>query len=117
MLKKYSPIGELGEFAASYAESLSHTTGHLICITDRDYVIAAAGTKKRDYEGKPLSSELENLIEQRGNVRPRMVHILRSHWMTKVNFHMKQSQRSYAMETVLEQLSFMAETKKSFMGK
>ena len=69
MLKKYSPIGELGEFAASYAESLSHTTGHLICITDRDYVIAAAGTKKRDYEGKPLSSELENLIEQRGNVQ------------------------------------------------
>ena len=35
MLKKYSPIGELGEFAASYAESLSHTTGHLICITDK----------------------------------------------------------------------------------
>lgn len=69
MLKKYSPIGELGEFAASYAESLAHTTGHLICITDRDYVIAAAGTKKRDYEGKPLSSELENLIEQRGNVQ------------------------------------------------
>ncbi len=69
MLKKYSPIGELGEFAASYAESLALTTGHLVCITDRDYVIAAAGPKKKEYEGKPLSKDLEALIEQRGIVQ------------------------------------------------
>ena len=28
ILKKYSPIGELSEFATEYAETLSKTTGH-----------------------------------------------------------------------------------------
>ena len=30
ILKKYSPIGELSEFATGYAETLSKTTGHMI---------------------------------------------------------------------------------------
>ena len=34
ILKKYSPIGELSEFAAEYAETLTKTTGHIACITD-----------------------------------------------------------------------------------
>ena len=41
ILKKYSPIGELSEFATSYAETISKTTGHITCITDKDSVIAA----------------------------------------------------------------------------
>ncbi len=69
LLKKYSPIGELKEFAESYAESLSQTTGELVCITDRDYVVAAAGPKKREYDGKPLTRELETLIERRGSLQ------------------------------------------------
>ena len=40
MLKKYSPVGELGEFARSYAQALAQTTEALVCITDREYVIA-----------------------------------------------------------------------------
>ena len=32
ILKKYSPIGELGQFAGEYAESLAQTTGHLVLI-------------------------------------------------------------------------------------
>ena len=36
ILKKYSPIGELSEFASGYAETLSKTTGHIACITDKD---------------------------------------------------------------------------------
>ena len=43
ILKKYSPIGELSLFAKEYAESLSHSTGMLSCITDHDQVVAAAG--------------------------------------------------------------------------
>lgn len=69
LLKKYSPIGELKEFAKSYAESLAQTTGELVCITDRDYVVAAAGPKKKDYEGKTLTKELEELIERRGTLQ------------------------------------------------
>lgn len=65
MLKKYSPIGELSEFAADYAESLAQVTGVLACITDRDMIIAAAGPRKKEYEGKILSDEIESLMDER----------------------------------------------------
>ena len=41
ILKKYSPIGELSLFARQYAESLAQITGHILCIADRDQIIAA----------------------------------------------------------------------------
>ena len=66
MLKKYSPVGELGEFARSYAQALAQTTEALVCITDREYVIAAAGTGKKEVEGEQLSEEMEEMIEQSG---------------------------------------------------
>lgn len=65
MLKKYSHLGDLSEFAASYAESLAQTTGNLVCITDRDYVVAAAGPKKKEFEGKPLDTNMTELIDGR----------------------------------------------------
>ena len=48
ILKKYSPIGELSQFARQYAESLAQTTGHMVCVTDRDTIIAAAGGAKKE---------------------------------------------------------------------
>ena len=66
MLKKYSPVGELGEFARSYAQALAQTTEALVCITDREYVIAAAGTGKKEVEGEQLSEEMEEMIENCG---------------------------------------------------
>lgn len=65
ILKKYSPIGELGLFAQQYAETLAQTSGHTVCITDRDQVIAVAGGSKKEYLGKNISKELENLIQER----------------------------------------------------
>jgi AbrB family transcriptional regulator (stage V sporulation protein T) len=65
ILKKYSPIGELGQFAGQYAQALAQTTGHLVCITDRDHVIAASGAGKKEFEGKPISRELDMLMEER----------------------------------------------------
>lgn len=65
ILKKYSPIGELSQFAGEYAESLSQTTGHLVIITDCDHVVAASGIGRREYEGKPISKELESAIADR----------------------------------------------------
>ncbi|MCD8362899.1 MAG: stage V sporulation protein T [Lachnospiraceae bacterium] len=65
ILKKYSPIGELGVFAQQYAECLAQTTGHMVCVTDRDGVVAAAGGAKKEYQGKRISSELEKLIQER----------------------------------------------------
>ena len=67
ILKKYSPIGELSQFAGEYAESLAQTTGHLVLITDCDHVVTASGTGKKEYEGKPISKQLEDAISERKN--------------------------------------------------
>ena len=65
ILKKYSPIGELSEFASNYAETIAKTTGHITCITDKDTVIAVSGTPKKDFLEKNLSKELEEIIENK----------------------------------------------------
>ena len=65
ILKKYSPIGELGTFAKEYADSLGQVAGMMVCICDRDAVIAAAGGAKKDLLEKNISPHLEQLMEQR----------------------------------------------------
>ena len=65
ILKKYSPIGELSEFATGYAETLARTTGHIACITDKDTVIAVAGGSKKDYLEQSLSKEIEQIMEDK----------------------------------------------------
>lgn len=65
ILKKYSPIGELGQFAGEYSESLAQTTGHLVLITDCDHVVAASGNGKKEFEGKQISRQLEEVIAAR----------------------------------------------------
>ena len=66
VLRKYSPMGELVAFAQQYADSLAQTTGMMVCITDLEQVIAAAGGAKREYLGKAISEKLEQLMEDRG---------------------------------------------------
>ena len=56
ILKKYSPIGELGSFAKEYAEALASASGQSVCITDRDQVIAVAGGIKKESIGTPVTS-------------------------------------------------------------
>ena len=68
ILKKYSPICELSDFAQQYAESLHKSSGHITCISDRDMIIAVCGAPKKDYLEKGLSSELEKIIEEKNNV-------------------------------------------------
>ena len=65
ILKKYSPIGELSEFAAEYTETLAKTTGHIACITDRDTVIAVSGGSKKEFLEQGVSSELEKIMEDK----------------------------------------------------
>ena len=62
ILKKYSPIGELSLFSQQYADSLAQTSGHIVCITDRDQVIAISGGSKKDFLGKEISKQLDNAI-------------------------------------------------------
>ena len=63
ILKKYSPIGELSEFATGYAETLAKTTGHIACITDKDTIIAVSGGSKKEFLEQDVSRELEKLME------------------------------------------------------
>ncbi|MCD8074425.1 MAG: stage V sporulation protein T [Lachnospiraceae bacterium] len=65
ILKKYSPIGELGSFAKEYAEALASASGHSVCITDRDQVIAAAGGIRKDSIGTPVTGQLEEVMNDR----------------------------------------------------
>lgn len=65
ILKKYSPIGELSEFATGYAETLAKTTGHIACITDKDSIIAVAGGSKKEYLEQDVSQELEKLMDDK----------------------------------------------------
>ena len=65
ILKKYSPIGELSDFAKEYAETLAATSGHLVVICDKDLVIAVSGGPKRDYMDKAISADLDKAIRER----------------------------------------------------
>ncbi len=67
IFKKYSPIGELGDFAAGYAETLSKTAGKPVCITDKDNIVAVYGAPKKELFEKRVSRELEQIISDRIN--------------------------------------------------
>ena len=68
VLKKYSPIGELSQFATQYAEALAQSTGHIVCIADKDTLIAVAGGGKKDLISKSISKELEESINKRESI-------------------------------------------------
>lgn len=65
ILKKYSPIGELGDFAKEYAESLFESTGHITLISDRDTIITVSGASKKELLEKPIGSTLETCMDNR----------------------------------------------------
>lgn len=65
IFKKYSPVGELGDFVGDYAETLSKTSGYPICITDTDNIIAVSGVPKRELSDKKISSDIERFMEEK----------------------------------------------------
>ena len=65
ILKKYSPIGELGDFAREYAESIHQSVSHSAAICDKDSVIAVSGNGKKELADKPVSIEIEDLMQSR----------------------------------------------------
>lgn len=68
ILKKYSPIGELGSFAKEYAESLAQSAGHITCIVDKDQIIAVSGGSRKEFMEKHISDELEQVLNTRSTV-------------------------------------------------
>ena len=69
IFRKYSPMGDLQEFASQMCEAIGANTGCIAAVSDRDSIIALHGAPKRELMDKPNSQELEKLMEQRRNYR------------------------------------------------
>lgn len=69
IFRKYSPMGDLQDFAAQICESISSNTGRIAAVSDRDSIIALSGAPKRELMDKPNSAELSRLMEQRKTYR------------------------------------------------
>ena len=65
ILKKYSPISELSDFAKEYAEALFDSLGNPVLICDRDTYITVAGGSKKDYLNRSISDLVESTMEDR----------------------------------------------------
>ena len=69
IFRKYSPMGDLQDFAAQICDSIGTNTGRIAAVADRDSIIALHGAPKRELMDKPNSRELDKLMEQRKNYR------------------------------------------------
>lgn len=67
IFKKYSPVGEISDFASQYADVLSRVAGMPMIISDRDHIVAAAGISKKEYLERRVTSVVEELMEMRKN--------------------------------------------------
>ena len=65
IFRKYSLMGGVAEFAGQLCETLWRTSGRVCVITDRDSCIAVAGVPRRELMEKPVSQEVERLMEGR----------------------------------------------------
>ena len=65
ILKKYSPINELSQFAGEYAETASKVLGATIIVSDTDQVIAACGANRKEYADRRVDSELDKIIQSK----------------------------------------------------
>ena len=69
IFKKYSPIGELADFAQDMCESLRRASDGIAAVCDRDTVIAIAGGAKRELSDKGVSTQLSAIMDARGVYR------------------------------------------------
>ena len=67
IFRKYSPMGDLLDFATQMCDSIGANTGRIAAVSDRDSIIALSGAPKRELVDKPNSQELDKLMEQRKN--------------------------------------------------
>ena len=69
IFRKYSPMGDLQDFAAQMCEAIGTNTGHIAAVSDRDGIIALHGAPRRELMDKSNTEELGKLMEQRRNYR------------------------------------------------
>lgn len=65
ILKKYSPIGEMGEFAKQFTDGISKNIGNIALICDRDAIISVSGGSKKEYLDRTITKEMEDVMSSR----------------------------------------------------
>lgn len=68
ILKKYSMLSELGDFAQDVCVSAFNTLNVPVLVCDKDKIIAVSGTNKSQFLHKNITTKLENIIENRKEV-------------------------------------------------
>ena len=69
IFKKYSQLGDVSDFAAQLCDTISRVAGLPAVITDRDSVIAVGGLPRREVVDKRISTQVEQLMEERRSVQ------------------------------------------------
>ena len=68
ILKKYSPISELGQIAEGFAESASSILGLPVLVSDTDRFVAVSGLKQKDYINKAIDADLDDIIQSKDKI-------------------------------------------------
>lgn len=71
ILKKYSPLCELGNFAKEYTEAINEAVGKAVLMADRDSIIAASGVAKKEFLGKSIGQGIELAMQERRSIMKR----------------------------------------------
>ena len=58
VLRKYSPIGELSEYARDFAAALGEVLDKTVIVCDRDTVVSVSGEHTLEYTARPISRAL-----------------------------------------------------------
>lgn len=68
LLKKYSSMNQLSDFAQNFTDAINSFTKHEVIITDTDSIIAASGEFKKKYLDQNISEKLSRSITRRENL-------------------------------------------------
>lgn len=71
ILRKYSLIKGLSDFAQDFTDSIYSFLKQNIIVMDIDNVIAISGDLKKEYQNKPLSENMIKLVLRRENILER----------------------------------------------
>ncbi|MCR5599596.1 MAG: AbrB/MazE/SpoVT family DNA-binding domain-containing protein [Ruminococcus sp.] len=66
IFKKYSAISEMSENACNIADIMYKIAGCPVIIFDKDHVVASAGVPRKEFSERRVTSQLEELMENRG---------------------------------------------------
>ncbi len=69
IFKKYSQLGDVSDFATQLCDTISRVANIPAVITDRDSCIAAGGISRREVVDKRVSTQVEQIMEERKAVR------------------------------------------------